>query len=89
MWMGLIWYNMCNTQKSVQKKERLLYKEVQFSGVKSQDVLDIISRVFPILYYICLISRIKLESVKHDWRLVDIFLCLPLTVNTFKAWCNG
>ena len=39
--------------------------------------------VFPILCWICLISRIRwiqLESVKHDWRLLKTFLCLPFTV---------
>ena len=24
---------------------------------------------------------IKLEAVKHDWRILKIFLCLPLTVD--------
>ena len=40
---------------------------------------------FPILYWISLISRlgwIQLESVKHDWRLLKTFLCLPLAVGS-------
>ena len=45
---------------------------------------DYIIGVFPVLYWISLISRIKwikLESVKHDWRLLKAFLRLPLTVD--------
>ena len=41
--------------------------------------LDI--HVFPILCCIRLISRIswiELESAKHDWKLLKVFLCLPL-----------
>ena len=40
-------------------------------------------RVFPILYWISWISRIrwiKLELVKHDWKVA--FLCLPLTADS-------
>ena len=43
------------------------------------------TRVFPILYLISWISRIRwiqLESVKHDWRLLKAFLCLSLTVGS-------
>ena len=42
-------------------------------------------RVFPILYWISLISRIRwiqIESVKHDWRLLKAFPSLSLTVGS-------
>ena len=35
--------------------------------------------VFPSLYWISIVSRIRriqLELVKHDWRLLKVFLCL-------------
>ena len=44
-------------------------------------------RVFPILYWNSSISRnmwIQLESVKHHWRLLKAFLCLPLTFGSFE-----
>ena len=40
---------------------------------------------FPILYKIRLIGRIswiKLEPVKHDWKILKVFLCFPLTVGS-------
>ena len=43
------------------------------------------TRVFPILYWISLISKIRwvqLESVKYDWRSLKAFLCLPLAVGS-------
>ena len=42
-------------------------------------------RVFPILYWISLVSRfrwIQLESVRHDWRILEVFLCLPFTLGS-------
>ena len=40
------------------------------------------NRVFPILYQISRIRRIQLESVKHNWRLLEAFLCFTLTVGS-------
>ena len=45
--------------------------------------------VFPILYWIRLIrwiSWIKLEQVKHDWRVMKPALCLLLTVAFLVFW---
>ena len=36
--------------------------------------------VFDSIELIRWIRWIQLESVKHDWRLLKAFLCLPLTV---------
>ena len=48
--------------------------------VNNRDQANHSNRVLPILYWIRLISRIKLEPVKHDLKLVKVFLCLPLPV---------
>ena len=53
-----------------------------FSGMQWWPVNN---RVFPILYWISLISNIRwiqLESTKHGWRLLKAFLCLPFTVGS-------
>ena len=41
--------------------------------------------IFPVLYQISLIRRLswtQIKPVKHDWKLLKVFLCLPLTVGS-------
>ena len=69
---------LCNAKPNPKRKS--------FSHIINSDI-----RVFPILYWISLISRIRWiqqESVEHDWRLLKAFLCLPLTVGkiNYDSW---
>ena len=97
-WNSSISRNMWIQLESVKHHWRLLkaflclpltFGSFEFTGNYTKLTKAI--RVFPILYWNSSISRnmwIQLESVKHHWRLLKAFLCLPLTFGSFEFTGN-